>query len=332
MDSGALPRRIGKIKEAYCYETNSIDKPYVAHQKRARMGKMHYFCSSPNCGYPIKTVKHEVSKKGEIAYFVSADIPTGARHSHELGCPYQEEKTQTTGTSGNAAPQDDFTTLATPFIPGTIVDPALNRPKLWPGKAPSRPLLLSLIGSAKSKPGIGTIEDVMVAHQIMMAEHFEHLNRQKNKLPQIPPIFERSGSKLIISDNETDYMHGILSLKFLKQPLIALTQKTFLERHIICFAGIPQRYPNQKHAYTLTPLPKGTEFPLWLDTRVIAGDAMKSYIEPLFEEQCTKKGLILCYLWNIEPVVRPDSGKTYWWIDNRNDFMRAAFVVAPNIR
>ncbi len=171
----------------------------------------------------------------------------------------------------------------------------------------------------------------MAAHQLMMAEHFEQQRRKKNKEPDIPLTLDRSKLKLTISDHDATYMSGILSLQFINQPSHLPDADRLWGKHVVWFAGIPRPYANNNHAYTLAPLPKGTGFPIWIDTSIIGSEPSKSYIQALFEEQCSKRGLILCYWWNIKPTLRPDSGETYLWIDNSSDLMRIAFAAAPPI-
>jgi len=84
--------REGTIKKAYCFETDSIEGPFLALEKRARTGgggiRLHYFCVTEGCAYPIKGATLKKREDYDIAFLVSKPRGTNTPLDHDIDCPY----------------------------------------------------------------------------------------------------------------------------------------------------------------------------------------------------------------------------------------------------
>lgn len=323
MSSPEREQHLGTIDTAYCYETESIDGPYLGREKFADNPRPHYFCVTEGCAYPIKAAKLQRFAGYDIAGFVSGNVPDGETHSHVPGCPFRRARSHSGNGGGESTPPPPAPVkIERPRIPGRVTD-VVPHGRPWPTVPPNPDQLASMIKLAKAAPSVGLIEDVMAADRMMSSAISAFLNAKGSDNPLQDPGWKRSAHSLTIGDNETTYKEGILPFDEEK-----LADPAFWDRHIIQFKGKPKKDAKNANGFYLNATKKGGLW-IWFDCASILGAQSKEYVKALFEDQISKGGEIHCYWWGIQPKRALKSNGPYLWINKRQDAMRIGFQAVP---
>lgn len=317
--------REGTINKAYCFETDSIDGPFLAVEKRAaaiaRGTRLHYFCPTEDCAYPMKGPALKRREEYNIAYFESKRRGTDTPPNHVPQCPFviAERKSKARGESQPPT----YTPFQPPplFIPEVLVDNIQDFQRTWDEDVPpSRDALVTMITNAESRPVQGSIEDVMAAERVMARAYRAH-KKSEGAIP--PPEHKKWEKRLIIGDNHTTYQDGIVHYA---DAVEHLGDSEFWRSHIVWFTGKPKRDPEGNGGFYLNfaKLP----FAIWVDGTLAKTLPTKAYVPDLFERQVAAGGLIHCHFWGLEPL-ESKRGQIYLRLKNADALMQVGFIAPP---
>jgi hypothetical protein len=314
--------KVGTIHKAYCFETDSIDGPFLALDKLHQSPRPHYFCPTANCGYSISGARLDRHENYDIAYFLSKKITPPATHSHVPACPFNRPKGGGAAGGGIRQPRPSNARPAPLFVPEVLVEPGGIPHQPWPGQDPPSHVLQALITKALVRPSFGLIEDVMNADR-EMSEVFRSYLADGGTGPA--PIPGKPSSSLSISGIQTNYAEGIVDLRAALSHLDP-PDPDFWREHVVRLRGTPKEDPDNSAVYYLNT--RIEKFSVRIDMACLTGLPSKAYIGGLFKAACASKTDLYCYWWNVEPTIKARSGRPFLWLDDPKTAQRVSFVEA----
>lgn len=240
-----------------------------------------------------------------MAWFVGKNVPPLVTRSHAPGCPFGDiKRSASNGGNQQVLRQHDPSQVADPFIPDEILA-GFRTPRRWPVTAPSLQTILTLVRGAINKPIEGTIEHVVDAYSYI----------QKHQLNE-------NAYPLNISGNQTNYCDGIIPLK---GNGAHANEPDFWKEHIIACRGFLKS--GSKGAIVLFPV--GREFTIIIDTTHIPVVPLNNYVHSFINKWINNSKPIMCYFWNIIPIVQQEPKRPTFHIASRDAFLRTAFREIP---
>lgn len=325
--------RTGTIAEAFCFETDSMDGPFLAREKLFRSPGLHYFCPTEGCAYPMKGTRFIRRDGYDIVCFVSQNIQPGVTRTHIQGCPFGRMRRSSPSRSGEPIRTNQtapITNEPTPFIPIYLVTPDEITRRDWPKMPPTPSELRDLIGMAKVRPPAGLIEDVMAADRFMadafaayMQEKRARTDNGGDRAGLVEPVLDKRTQRLIVGGHDTTYADGIV---YLTKAFDHIGEPDFWNTHIIKITGEPRFHLATGDYYLNTGRGK---FFIRITAKAFTGSGSKSYTADLFEQQIASKGRIYCYWWGLAPKDEGDGRGAHIVIRSPEDMMRIGFQEAP---